>query len=776
MSKNRLSHSVPKDITSLTPQDYLEIFWRRKWWLILPFIVGTSITLLYSYSLPPVYRSSTLILVEPQQVPTSYVSSTITYSMQERLNTIKPQILSRTNLERIAREFALYEKEVASGVARQEGVGGPRQAMMAKAQEILMALSLYEKKPSVVLDPQTIPEEFIDGMRKRITVEVVGRGNNEAFTITFEGREPHTVMQVTNTLASLFIEENLKVRERLAEETSEFLDLQLKEAQAQLEKQERSLQEFKKEHMGMLPEQMDVNLKALDRLQLELQSLNEAIRNAEERSRTMDHMQLEMLTLSEAITNTGEQNGNVHSTTDNSVRDEPELERLKKELAQLQLQFNDNYPDVIALKRRINATWTPPAPKSTVSEPARQTQSASLQESRLALQLRMGLQTQLQTMKSEIISLIEKRDGVANLIKEYQKKIDNTFTNAQQLMSLNRGYELSQSNYQSLLSKKLNAKLSENLEKKQKGERFRIIDPAHTPERPYKPNVPKIVLFGSVSSGGIGVGLVLLLEYLKGVFRKPEDLEGVVDVPILATIPRYKTTLQYQEYYLTTLEESDSLVTEQYRILYTQINSLVEQKTKKVFAISSAMPGDGKTVTALNLAVVIARDFGKKTLLLEGDFRKPSLSLYLKVTLEEGLVDLLLSKTDMRASLIPFADTLIPFADDHLSVLPAVKSVQNATGLLSSRRTQELLEMVKEQYDVILIDAPPILPLADMGLLEKVVDGIVLVVRAERTPRNALVRAIDTLATAKLVGIVLNDMQPMRSLSYYPYPYAYKKT
>jgi polysaccharide chain length determinant protein (PEP-CTERM system associated) len=695
--------------------------------------------------------------------------------MQERLNTIKPQILSRTNLEKIAREFALYEKEVASVIARQKGVGESLQAMKARAKEILVALGLSEKKPSVALDPQTIPEEFIDGMRKKITVEVVGRGNNEAFTVAFEGREPPTVMQVTNTLASLFIEENLKVRERLAEETSEFLDLQLQEAQAQLEKQERALQEFKKEHMGMLPEQMDVNLKALDRLQLELQNLNEAIRNAEERSRTMDHMQLEMLTLSEAIRNTSEQNGNVTSNTHNSIQDEPELERLQKQLAQLQSQFNDNYPDVIALKQRINAIGTPLAPKSTVSEPARQTQSAPLQESHLALQLQRGLQTQLQTMKSEIRALIEKRDGVANLIKEYQKKIDNTFTNAQQLMSLNRGYELSQSNYQSLLSKKLNAKLSENLEKKQKGEKFRIIDPAHTPERPYKPNVPKIILFGSVSSGGIGVGLVLLLEYLKAVFRKPEDFDGVVDVPILVTIPRYNTTLQYQEYHLAALEESDSLVAEQYRILYTKISGLVEQKTKKVFAISSALPGDGKTVTALNLAAIIARDFGKKTLLVEGDFRKPSLSLYLKVELEEGLVDLLVSKTDMRSSLIPFADTLIPFVDDRLSVLPAVKSVQNSMELLSSRRIQELLETVKEQYDVILIDGPPILPLADMGQFEKLVDGIVLVVRAERTPRNALVRAIDTLATDKLVGIVLNDMQPMNIQSYYPYPYVYKK-
>src|SRR5215813_4595293 len=150
MHTNRLSQSLPIGTKSLTPQDYLEIFWRRKWWLILPFIVGTSITIFYSYSLPPVYRSSTLILVEPQQVPTSYVSSTITYGVQERLNTIKPQILSRTNLERIAKEFALYEKEVAFIVSRQEGIVG---YLKAKVKGVFVALGFYEKKLLVALEP-----------------------------------------------------------------------------------------------------------------------------------------------------------------------------------------------------------------------------------------------------------------------------------------------------------------------------------------------------------------------------------------------------------------------------------------------------------------------------------------------------------------------------------------------------------------------------------------------------------------------------------------------
>jgi capsular exopolysaccharide synthesis family protein len=332
---------------------------------------------------------------------------------------------------------------------------------------------------------------------------------------------------------------------------------------------------------------------------------------------------------------------------------------------------------------------------------------------------------------------------------------------------------MSQQNYDSLLRKKLDAKLSESLEQQQQGEQFRVLDPANLPTLPSKPKRPLIILCGSGLGGGVGVGLAFLLEYFRAVFRKPEDFDGIVAVPVLVTIPRYKITLQNPEYHLPTMEEIDSVVTEQYRILYTKISDLIEQKTKKVFAISSALPGDGKTVTALNLAVVIARDFGKKTLLLEGDLRRPAMSRYLNAASEDGLVDLLLSETDMRSTLVPFADTLMPLANDNLFVLPAVKSVQNSMGLLSSRRMQELLEAVKKQHDVILIDAPPILPLADMGLFEKVVDGLVLTVRAESTPRGALLRAVDTLAMDKLVGIIFNDMRQPISSSYYGY-YGYK--
>jgi capsular exopolysaccharide synthesis family protein len=220
------------------------------------------------------------------------------------------------------------------------------------------------------------------------------------------------------------------------------------------------------------------------------------------------------------------------------------------------------------------------------------------------------------------------------------------------------------------------------------------------------------------------------------------------------------------------MEETDSFSTEQYRVLYAHMTDLSVEKGQTVFAISSALPGEGKTVTALNLAVVMARDFGKKTLLLEGDLRNPSISRYLNTELGSGLVDILSHKTRAEATLVHVSDTLVPFANEHLAVLPAVKSTRNAASLLSSPSLRDLLRLLKAQYDFVLIDTPPILPLSDMQIFEEVVDGILLVVRAEHTPKTALLQAIQALGAEKVVGIIVNDVQSSGMQSY---AYAYGK-
>ena len=185
------------------------------------------------------------------------------------------------------------------------------------------------------------------------------------------------------------------------------------------------------------------------------------------------------------------------------------------------------------------------------------------------------------------------------------------------------------------------------------------------------------------------------------------------------------------------------------------------------------MQSEGKTITAINLAIIMAKDFGLKTLIFEGDFRRPSISRYIRKKSNSGLVNLLDSKIDIQSTIIPVADAIIPFIDDNLSILPAAKRTQNSSSLLSSQRTKDLLKILRAQYDFILIDAPPILPLSDMNIFEELVDGIIMVVRAENTPRGAFLKALDNLGTEKIIGIVLNDVRQILS-SYYKYGYKYE--
>jgi len=603
-------------------------------------------------------------------------------------------------------------------------------------------------------------EVMVEAMRKDIEVKVVGAGN--AFTISYIGKDPMTVMNVTNTLASLFIEENLKIREQQAEGTTEFLESQLVEAKRQLEIQETALKDFKERRMGSLPGQMDANLRTLDRLQLELQTTNDTLKSTEERKLVLKKLKFEIQNITDPLRSGGEQTLTVPIWA-SPERQAAVLIRLKEELSRLQAEFNDNYPDVVRLKRQIREAEEnaggmemslpaggPPRP------PVAQGDSSQAQHLNPYF-------SELLTIDSEIESLKRRRERIVGHIKQYEKRVEDTFTNEQNFLNLTRDYEISQRNYQGLLDKRISAKISENLEKRQKAEQFRILDPANLPQKPYKPDRTKIVLLGSLLSGGLGGGLILLREYLGPSYRRPEDFQGVVDIPMLATIPRTKITRK-EEPPLITLQEPDSWIAEQYRLLYTRIEQTNQGRQHGILAISSSIQGEGKTITTLNLALVSARDFGKKTLVIEADLKSPKIVAYIQCNSSVGLVELLTNNINS----LPF--DMLEFGNKNLSILPVVKSIKNSSGILSSSRMKDLLSLLKENYEVILLDSPPILALPDMNIIESLSNGVILVVRAERTRREVVKMAIESLNRDKIVGITFNDVQESTS-RYYRYDY-----
>jgi polysaccharide biosynthesis transport protein len=712
----------------------------RKWRLILVCVLGTACAAAYSYQLPSLYRASTMILVEPQRIPAAYVSSTVTSTVQERLSTISQQILSRTNLEAIIRQFNLYQRQAPSE---------PRTLTSEAVQQYLREL-LGQRVTQAIdrfipwFDPSAPPMEMlVERMRQDIEVKVMG-GNN-AFSIAYVGADPLTVMQVTNVLAALFIDENLRIREQQAEGTSEFLATEHAEAKRELEKQEKALKEFKERHMGALPEQMTTNLRTLDRLQVELQTITDGLKSAEDRKLIY---QGQLTDIERQIS--GLQTGATPEIGSTGLISR--LEQLKEELARLQAQYKDNYPDIGLLKKQIRELEEQLTRGDTAENAAKSSARSSFTLiSPSLLTQRQAISAQLQAINAEISALRAKQNRTTVLIKDYEGKVEKTFANEQHLLDLTRDYEMSRQNYQALLQKRLNARVSENLEKRQKAEQFRIIDPAKVPEKPFKPDRIRIVLLGSLLSLGVGGGLIFLRECLKPSYRRLEDLQDTVQLPVFATIPVYDA-VQGTTQPILTHQQSDSLVAEQYRLLYTRVVAATTGKPHTVFAISSAIEGEGKTITSLNLALTAARDFGKQTLLIEGDFKHPAIQKYLDLHGPVTLMDMFLKQADLPSSL---AD----FGHPNLAILPFGRSVKNSVTMLSSQEFSDILVRLRERYELILIDSPPILSLPDMPIIEQLVDAILLVVRAEVTPRDAVTKAVQSLGTPKLLGIIFNGVQ-----------------
>ncbi|HSL23442.1 MAG TPA: GNVR domain-containing protein [Vicinamibacterales bacterium] len=475
-----------------TPDEIFRILTRRRWLVLLPFAAGLAAVPTIARLVPELYRSETLIMVVPQRVPDSYVKSTITEKVEDRLPSISDQILSRSRLERIILDFDLYAHERATGIM----------------------------------------EDVVQRMRSDIDVKLEGK---ESFRVSYVSHEPKTARQVTERLASLYIEENLRDRENLADSTNLFLESQLQDAKRRLIEHEKKLEEYRRRYAGQLPSQLASNLQVIQNTQLQLQAVSETMNRARERRLLVERQIADAQTLPVPVIpvsgamSTGE--GPVPLTA------AQQLESARARLEVLKLRYTPDHPDIRALERAIVDMQA--KAEAEAKQPPDVLAKKTLSPEEAARQKRIAdLQAELAVIDHQIAASQADDGRLKKALADYQAKIDVVPTRESELVELTRDYTTLQETYSSLLAKQEDSKLAANLERRQVGEQFKILDPASLPERPH--NLRQrvaIILSGALAGLVLGLGLVAFFEYRNLSFSREADVVRLLSLPVLALIP-----------------------------------------------------------------------------------------------------------------------------------------------------------------------------------------------------------------------------------------------
>jgi polysaccharide chain length determinant protein (PEP-CTERM system associated) len=474
------------DPSTMTLYDYILMLKRRKWSLLLPAVIIFSISAIIAVVLPPIYKSTSTILIEEQEIPSDFVMATVTSFVEQRLKSIHQRIMSTSRLLEIIDRYNLYS-DLRGELTTEQIVG-----MMRKSIKL-----------------ETISAEVVDRRTGKPSSATI------AFTLTYEGKGvPDKVQRVANVLASLFLEENLRVRERQTKETSKFIEDEMMKLKTQLDEIEAKIASFKTKHISELPEVFQVNMQTLHNIESNIDRLNELLRSLNERE---GYLQTQLVSI---------------SPLEKMNEDKRRLRELRVQLAYLETRFTDEYPDVIKTKEEIEKL------EKRIKELGENAHSTNGLPDNPAY---ITLASQLASTQAEIESLKRQIIELKANAEVYRRRIEATPKVEETYKSLAIERNNTQAKYDDLVRKYMEAKVAHGLEKEQKGERFTIIDPARLPEKPYKPNRMAIILIGMVLGVATGIATASIKEFTDSSIHSAEALATITSFPVLAGIPEIST-------------------------------------------------------------------------------------------------------------------------------------------------------------------------------------------------------------------------------------------
>lgn len=532
---------IEAEAPQLTLRDYLEAVGRRKWAMAATFCVLVAASAVIAFVLPPVYRSTATILIEEQEIPLDLVRTTISSFADQRIQVISQQVMTRANLMKIVRKYDLY----------------PTQQRYEATEEILARM-----RKDIRLD--LVNADVIDrrsGMRGAATI---------AFTLSYDGETADRAQKVANELVTLYLNENLELRQQKAAETSSFLAEESERLRNELGAIDARLAAFKKRNAGRLPELSQINFQMRERSEAETLEVDRQIASLEERRFYVEAQLAQVKPNTPIISTSGER------ILDPSER----LRTLRAQVAGLSGVYADDHPDMVRARKQMAALEREEGPVGDAGERAKQidklkTELAAVRERytadhpdvvRLAKVVEglekasraagasadepkrkpenpayIQLKAQLEALQSEKESLAKKRATLAERVADLDARLLHTPQVEREYLDLARDRDNTLVRYRELRAKLMEAQVAQELEKGKKSERFSLIDPPQLPEKPKSPNRPAILLIGLVAAFGGSLGYASVAEARDRSVRNARDLARAIALPLLAVIPRIET-------------------------------------------------------------------------------------------------------------------------------------------------------------------------------------------------------------------------------------------
>jgi len=733
---------------NVTLTDYLRIIYRGRWIVLFSFLVVFTGTVYYTFTTDPVYDATTTLIIDKSNAMENALFDFNSFGNQSTHISNQIEIIkSRTIAERVIKRMEL--------------------------SNVRDSLSLFH--PNDDGEYLTL-REMAQIIRENM--EVINKKETDIIEITYSAPSAFEAAYTVNAIAQEYADASVEFNQGELKDLRKFLEEQLRKKGQELTSSEELLRDYQeRERVASLDEETSELITRLSAVEAEL-----------EQSQVMLQASLEMK-------NSLEKQLDERRETVSSELSEistPYIQTLQEELARIVAEKTKYETAVASQATGVNSDYFNAqiaeydskikSLKQRLEEEAKKLSTSSMVQD--PFQLTQELVSRIINLDAEIKANTAKINTLQEVINTYNAQLESLPVKVLELARLKRRQMVDEQTYMLMTKRLEETKIQEAGQRKE----VRVVDEAIEPLFPTKPKKKLNLALGVVLGIGLGIGITFLREYFDNSIKTQEELEQL-GFNILATIPKIEMSKVEEklearlakmgpmegkriEARLITHLDPKSPVSEAYRSLRTNIQfSRVDQKIKAVLVTSSG-PKEGKSTTSANLAIAMAQS-GKRVVLIDADLRRPVVHSIFGMDKDEGLTNYMMDDIDY--------DTMIKKSImDNLYVIPSGVLPPNPSEMLESEKMKKLLERLRNDFDFVLFDTPPIIAVTDAAILGTIVDGAILVVKAGQTNYDALVRAKSLLdaVNTRILGALLNGVEVggmYGSYYYYYYHHYYSK-